>query len=528
MGTSPERRRRLGPLRSGAFALVVLVGVLVGGNLLVEQLERAGVIDTHRPGERVAFADEPLYEDDGDGRWRTTRYAERTGMLRQEFRRDKGDALRVFVLGASFAMGSPYVVQGHDDRGGGIPGFLQRSLEAANPGRLIEVVSAAAGGQDSTRVRSIARQVIRLEPDVLVVATCNNEGEPPPDEMREWLHRQGGYRLLRTLLTRPRPGDGSWYTPQDPDTASTRTRFQENTRAILRAATEAGVPVVLATLPVNLRYRGFVQEPAEDVAGAERPATAIPDGFEGLPICATGVQLFDAWAFEEALPLLWGCLASGSRAGPMAELIPVYAALAESELGLADDETRRVLEASLGACIADGIELHTAGEHQRAIDVLGSCDDPAEATHWMGRSLLASGRVEEARLHLEMGVELSPRNRCRPSFNALIRDEASAAGIAELADLDAAAVGLAPDGLPGPDLFLDYCHMNWRGYAAMSRTILDALGRAVPGIRVDGPDPVELGRALGRPEGDNAEQVRVTSSWADEPTLPPGHDGGSP
>jgi hypothetical protein len=523
-------QRRPGRLRQAVFALVVVVVFLVGANLLVERLERGGVVATHRAGDRVQYVEEALFEHDGQGRWRTTAYAEESGMLRQEFRRDKGDAFRVFVLGGSFAMGSPYVLQGYPDRGGGIPGFLGTALTQANPGRTVEVVNVAAGGQNSHRVMTIAEQVLDLEPDVLLVATCNNEGEPPPGRMRVWLHQQGGYRLLRAIVLRARPEEGSWYTPQDPDTEALRAGFRDRLRSMLDGASAKGVPVLLATLPTNLRYRGFdtgnhfVGDPGEPrpmIAPAERPALPAPPGFEDLPSCVTGVSLFEAEAFEQALPLLRRCLVDGGPAGRHAPMLPAYAALAELELGLDDEQSRRVLVDTFGACTAAGIELARQGRHSDAIDALGACGDPAEVLPWMGRSHLALGDVEAARVHLQLGVELAPRNRCRPSFNAIIREQSDAAPGTRLVDLEAHAVALSPSGLPGPELFLDYCHMSWWGYAAMTEPILEALGEVAPALRTDHPDLVELGPRLGLPVGDNAEQVRVASEWTSGPAIAP-------
>lgn len=70
----------------------------------------------------------------------------------------------------------------------------------------------------------------------------------------------------------------------------------------------------------------------------------------------------------------------------------------------------------------------------------------------------------------------------------------------------------APQGLPGPEVFLDYCHMNWRGYASMARQLGAAIERetGVP-FRLD--DANVPAAAAGLPLGDNAEQIRVTNEW---------------
>ena len=87
-----------------------------------------------------------------------------------------------------------------------------------------------------------------------------------------------------------------------------------------------------------------------------------------------------------------------------------------------------------------------------------------------------------------------PRNRTRPSYNRIVREEAgSFAGVHTL-DLASAAEAVSPDGIPGHELFLDYCHMHWRGYGHMADEVLSALARNGLGPRsrrLDQP-PVDL------------------------------------
>ncbi len=84
-----------------------------------------------------------------------------------------------------------------------------------------------------------------------------------------------------------------------------------------------------------------------------------------------------------------------------------------------------------------------------------------------------------------------------------------------LVDLEAAARRAAPDGIPGSEQYIDYCHMNWRGYATMAAEFLRALPRALPGVPTPELDVEAAGRALGLPPGDNREQLQVTSTWTE-------------
>jgi|GEM_PF-806466 len=515
-GTSSPNRLSTG--RTAVFAVVAALAVLLGLNGVVEQLEHWRLVTTTHPADRVQYVEERLWARGRDGRWHTTAYAEES-LVRQSFPVDKRGGYRVGVVGGSFAMGSPYVLQGYPNTAGGIPFFLERGLTQGRGGRSVEVINASAGGQNSSRARSVAEQLLQLDLDLLVVLTCNNEGQLRPRQMQAWLNEQGGYRLLKRWLS-PEPSS-AWFTPQHPDLNRLRHDYRQNLRAMVQDATERGVSVALGTLPVNLRYRGWdtgghilrgEQPPRPAAAVPAREPMRIAPGFETHPVCTTGVLLFEANEFGLALPMLRACLRAPDPPDRLTERLPAYAAIAEYELGIADDVTRLSIEATLGECLAGGIDLYYAGRYEEAMAVFERCDDPAEALRWHGFSLLAQGAAGPARQALQQTIELAPRNRCRPTFNDIIREEAAAAEGAFLVDLDALSQAAAPLGLPGPEVFVDYCHMNWRGYASMARQLGAAIERetGVP-FRLD--DANVPAAAAGLPFGDNAEQIRVTNEW---------------
>lgn len=515
-------------LRDGVFAAVVCVGVFAGINAGVEWLERRDAVQTLRPDDAVQHVEERLFERQ-DGRWTTTRYAERT-MVRSSFAEEKGDTFRAFLLGGSFAMGSPYRMQALPDRGGGMDSFLRAGLRAAGP---VDVVNVAAGAQNSYRVRSIAEEVVERDPDVLIVASCNNEGAPSPGYVRSWLQRQGSYRLLRLLLrpaTEGAANERTWFTLQDEQTDRVRSHFRQNLEAIVAMGRERGVPVLLATLPVNLTYRGFdpggrvvgplmpgedEEPPMPAATAASYPVPPMPADFSDLPPCQNGVLLFEAGHYDAALPLIRRCLEDAEEWPRLAPFLRSYVALAELELGLADQSPTvdPHLREAWGDCVADGILTLYADRPAAAAEQLRGCDDSPEAIRWLGLALRAQGEHERARTSLEQSVELAPRNRCRPSFNRIIREVAAAdPATVTLVDLEAEARRLAPDGLPGHEQYIDYCHMNWRGYGGMAAEVLRALGRRFPDLPIEELDVEATGRALKLPPGDNREQLSVTST----------------
>lgn len=474
-GEARSSKRALSPLRTLAFALVAVLGLLVLANVVVEWAESRSLLNTHRPDDVVQFLDEQVYERDGEW-YRTSKYA-RTDILDSRFPVEKGDAWRMFLVGGSFAMGVPYTDSRRPENerdgmsptpidGGGIASWVRVQLATMYPDSPIEVINAGASGQNSRRVREIALEVLKLDPDVLLIATGNNEGNLDPGLLRSQLQEQGGYRLLRKLL-RPPPakdaGSRSRFTFQDPATQLIRSQYRGHIQDILTAAAKVDVPVLLATLPTNLLYLGF--EP-----GRGGPEKGWP--FQAGP-CLTGVGRFDAGDYRGSLPLLLNCLE-----GPKSEQPPPirsYYALAGLESGTVEPGPSPDLAADLGPCIESGIRLYYSNQAQAAIEQLRSCDEVGAALFWIGRSRLKLGEADLARHALYKSVELVPRNRTRPSYNRIVREEAASFDGVHTLDLARAAEAVSPDGIPGHGLFLDYCHMHWRGYAQMADEVLSSL-----------------------------------------------------
>ncbi len=340
------------------------------------------------------------------------------------FRVAKGDAWRVFFVGESFLRGVPY------DEIGTIHGWLHERLLAGHPSVPVEVVNASMSAQNSARIRETVDFALEHHPDLLVVATCNNEGTLQPSAVTRALHDSGTFRALRSAL---RSGEAlPTHTLQNPDTEAVRDAFRQNLRAIVESTGRRGVPLLLCTLPLNLRYDG-------DESGLAHAA--------------------DRWE------------APGTWSAP--------------------------------ACVVPGRDAVRAGRHAEAIEALRGCEE-AEALRWLGLAQAGLGDPV-ARRTLEQYVELMPRNRCRPSFQAVIREEARRGGHVTLVDLDARSRSRAPAGLPGSEDFTDYCHLRWGAQADVADALIEALdGRGLgprgSGLRAPVPDRgalVEAARLAG-------------------------------
>lgn len=195
----------------------------------------------------------------------------REGMpVRLEDPKPRG-AFRIFVLGESAALGFPVPRFG-------FPRLLERLASEAYPGERVEVANVAMAGINSHAVRRIAREVVPLEADALVIFMGNNEvigpfgpgtvfGDNAPSLTRAraaialrstrlgqvldaWLDRLTGrdevrWGGLEMFAERRIPAD-------HPAMDAVYRNFRRNLREILRIADHAGLPVVLCTVAVNL------------------------------------------------------------------------------------------------------------------------------------------------------------------------------------------------------------------------------------------------------------------------------------
>ena len=401
-GPNPRRTQRL--RRAGFAVAAVLLGLLAveGAGRLLEGLGLGGVtLD-----DRANYVLGPVFERRGEA-FVTSEYAERWMI---PARLDDSAERRVFVVGGSFAMGTPYEYQGYGrEVGGGPVSWTRAFLEDPD----LELVNASAGGQSSFRVRRIVERLLPLEPKGVVVASCNNEGVPPPSRLLEAAHGSAAYRVLRGAL-RPEvaPEDRPEHTEQQRTRDEIARDFRRNLNGIARSTAGAGVPVLLALPPSNLRME------------RERELE-------------TGVSAACVDAVREDLPIAEVVQACGG--------------------------------ASQGALMA------------------------------LGEERLEDGDVGASRRAFEAAVEFGADQRCPASLQQVIRDVAERWDHVTLVDLRAAAEQTSESGVPGDDLFVDSCHMNWRGYRAVGGALAAAL---VEVGWADGELATEPGRPVVPPGGE--------------------------
>ncbi len=212
--------------------------------------------------------------------------------------------VRIFVLGESAAMGVP-------EPAFGLAPHLRAYLRALRPDISIEVHNLGVTAIDSHVVLAIAREALAFSPDLLVVYTGNNEvvgpygassvvttGAPPRALIRAslwlrstrlgqalqraaaWVVSSGGFREWGGMEMFA----GRVVADDDPSLARVREHFSANLADLLACAADAGVPVVLSTVVVNVRdHAPFASLP-----------TAVP------PALAEASRLMALEAFSEA------------------------------------------------------------------------------------------------------------------------------------------------------------------------------------------------------------------------------------
>ena len=186
---------------------------------------------------------------------------------------NKKSGIRILVFGASAAYGemfSPYTA---------FAGVAERLLRDANPSTPIEVLNLSHGGMGSRQVGEMVYRALENDsPDAIVVYTGNNEYhelralkarsenyDPGAELLRRRLSTSALYRFLRdtfvpedTTLT---PPEGEEWLPigrldvtvDADDRALGVQLYREHLGSIARAANDRGVPLILTTVPTNLR-----------------------------------------------------------------------------------------------------------------------------------------------------------------------------------------------------------------------------------------------------------------------------------
>ncbi len=344
----------------------------------------------------------------------------------QRFAREKPPGVkRVFVLGSSAALGWP------GDPRTAFTGYLQRAMEKVAPGRY-EIINAAAVSYGSHRQLDLLADIVRMEPDLVIVWSGNNEyvernaltrfaRTEAMGKAQRVLRHSALYRSLRIALGAVAPSlfvraDGEDIT--DPRKVPQVRRgmlgrsaesdrqvldnYRNNLRAMARLLKENGVAGIFCTVPVNLSAWVPINLPPE----LDEPAQA-----------ASWQEIRESafWHWEQ------------NHFGPAA-------------MGL---ETL----------------LKMTPRYAFARYLLGDCYRNME-------------RLADAEREFNLAREYDPRPvRALPAFEDAVRAVAAETGTG-LVDLEKAFLRASGRNLAGLDLFLDYVHPNEAGHKLAATVLL--------------------------------------------------------
>lgn len=187
--------------------------------------------------------------------------------------------LRVICVGASASAGWPHA--GEEI----YSAYLQQALQRAYPQRRVEVLNLSAHAYAAYRVRMVFQEALQFEPDLFVIWSGNNEfleqrtyvdSSPWRERLEEWINHFLAYRAIRgsrigrylwpesTLSAHEREHQihAMWSKLEqvaitlrtDPvQFSGVQRHYRASLESMIEQAAAAAVPVVLATVPVNLR-----------------------------------------------------------------------------------------------------------------------------------------------------------------------------------------------------------------------------------------------------------------------------------
>jgi tetratricopeptide (TPR) repeat protein len=227
------------------------------------------------------------------------------------------NSCRIFLLGESAANGDP-------DTTYGVGRYLQVLLRERFPGTEFEVISVAMTAIDSSTILPIARECAKHQGDLWLIYMGNNEMIGPFGAETSYGLRAPGLATIRTVLAIKSTRIGQLLdafgrrlrsnssTPKqwggmemfannrlgydDPARLRAYANFQGNLEDILDAGHEAGVPVILSTMAVNLK--DCAPFASIHAAGLDKSQESAWD-----QIYQQGVDLETAGSYREALAL---------------------------------------------------------------------------------------------------------------------------------------------------------------------------------------------------------------------------------
>jgi lysophospholipase L1-like esterase len=339
------------------------------------------------------------------------------------------DGLRVIAFGGSATAGlggSPNATFSRE---------LERILRAAHPERSVEVLNLGVVALSSKQVKLLVAEASRdYDPELLVVYSGNNEflevhAEKYAEARATPLSRLLGritdlhlYRAVHGLVRRPRrdasmPERGlsseelrlsqdeiiQHVSMTEAEVGEVVDRYEGNLREMVGAARAAGVPILLATVASNWRWRGRSDLPADWLdARLGEPGPATPERYRAAK--ERLAALLEACPPDERSALLYERAVAEEALGELDAARADYRAAMNADphlrraLDAANQRVRRVA-AQDGARLLDVVELLS----RQARDGIVGWGEFYDYVHFTprGNALVAAGIYQAMRA---MGV----------------------------------------------------------------------------------------------------------------------------
>ncbi len=376
----------------------------------------------------------PVFEREG-AVWKTS--DKRMPFLpEQSFALDKpANGFRAFCFGGSTVHGRPY------EADTAFPKWLELELQAVAPERAVEIVNCGGISYASYRIVPMLREVLTLDPDLIVVATGHNE-----------FLEDRTYHSLKS-----RTAAQSWI-----DNLGNRVRTVRVGRNLFRGKSppgQTGNPDRDGDFETRLDTENGYSSYHRD---ADWRARVIEQFEEAMQ---TMVRLCD----DKNVPLILVNLGSNIRD------CPPFKSEHRADLSAVDEA--RWNEAFQEADAAD-----KAGDLQAALQAYqeaGKIDDRHALLHWrLARCLDRLDRPGDAKGHYlrAKDEDICPLRMFDRQY-AFQAELAAEAGIT-IIDARKTLEAQSPDGVPGNDWYLDHVHPTIGGHQEIARVIAAKLREA--------------------------------------------------
>lgn len=372
-----------------------------------------------------------LFEKRGDA-YHTARAREPFFNPQQFAARKATNGFRIFCFGGSTIFGHPYLSET------ALPKWLELELATAAPDRKIEAINCGGISYASYRLAPIVREVLDYEPDLIILATGENEFLE--DRTYQRIKAQSSLRraiedrffslhtttLLRQWLRPARQGS-------DETRAATAQQLTTEVNARLDDARSG-----YASYHRDLEWRGQVINQFED-----------------------SMRAMIADCRRVQVPLILVTLGSNLRDCPPYK--------SEHKINLAPDAETRWQAAFDAGTAAEAGDPAAALAHYQAAETIDS--EHALLSFRMARILDQFGRIESARQHYlrAKDQDICPLRMLDDVYELqhLIGKETAT----PLVDARRLLESLSPEQLPGNDLYLDHVHPTIGGNQLIARAV---------------------------------------------------------